>query len=257
MKRRTNEKNKQAQVTIFVIIALMLIVVIALLFLLFRKPVVEIRDVENPQSYIESCVKEYAEEAIDLLSSQGGDLVPEGSAMYNGKNITYLCYNANYYVPCINQRPMLIEHLEEETTNYIRPKVENCFQGLKAKLEEKNHFVEMGNMKLTTELQKKQVIININREFKMSIRGESREFDNFKIRMVSPLYELSDVAMDIVNSESKYCNFDILSYMIMYPEYDIDKYRPGNSDVIYSIRHRNTNQKFLMAVRSCALPPGF
>ena len=119
-------KNK-AQVTIFIILAMLIIVVVAILFLLFRTPGIQVQDVENPQAYIEGCVKDFTEEAIDILSEQGGDINPKGSIEYNNKNLTYLCYNANYYLPCVNQRPLLVEHIQDEITNYIRPKTEKCF----------------------------------------------------------------------------------------------------------------------------------
>ena len=257
--------NKKAQVTIFIILAMIIVVAIAVLFLLIKKPDLQIEDVENPQAYIESCTRELVEEAIGILSEQGGDIEPKGSTMFRGRDITYLCYNANYYIPCVNQRPLLIEHIQDEITNYIEPKVENCFQTLKTKLEDKSHVIEMGEMKITTTLQTKQVLVNINRDFKMTKRDSTREFKNFKMSLSHPLYELLKIVIEITNQEARFCNFDILGYMIFYPEYNLNKFRPGASeeqeidtgDVIYQIRHISTNQRFVFATRSCALPPGF
>lgn len=250
-------KNKRGQVTIFIILALIIIVGIILLFLLIKRPSFEIEDVENPQAYIQSCTRDAVEEAIEILMPQGGDINPEGSVMYQGEEITYLCYNANYYVPCVNQRPMLIEHIQGEIDSYIIPRVENCFNGLKAKLEEKNYDVFMGEMELATQLQTKQVVVNINRDFKMSKRDETREFKNFKASLVHPVYDLAKIGMEIANQEAHYCNFDILGFMIIYPEYDANKFRTGDADIIYTIRDIATNQEFKFAVRSCAMPAGF
>jgi len=250
--------SKRSQVTIFIILAMLIVVVIAILFLLIKKPDLQIEDVENPQAYIESCTRELVEEAIRILSEQGGDINPKGSTMFRGRNITYLCYNANYYQPCIMQRPMLIEHIEQEITNYISPKVDNCFHALKGRLEAKNYEIKMeDSMNLQTKLQTNKVLVNINRNFKMTKRDSTRSFNNFKMSLVHPLYELSKTAMEIANQEARFCNFDILGYMIFYPEYDLDKFRPGEGDVIYQIRHMQTNQRFVFAIRSCALPPGF
>ncbi len=249
-------KNNRAQVTIFIILALIIIVGMILLFLLIRRPSFEVEDVENPQAYIESCTRDAVEEAIEILSEQGGDIEPEGSVMYEGREITYLCYNANYYVPCVNQRPMLVEHIEGEIDNHIIPRVENCFNGLKTELEGKNYDVSMGEMQLTTQLHTRQVVVNINRDFKMSKRDETREFKNFKMSLVHPVYDLAKIAMEIANQEAHYCNFDILGFMIIYPEYDADKFRTGDADIIYTLRETATNQKFKFAIRSCAMPAG-
>ncbi len=248
--------NRRGQITIFIILALIIIVGIVLIFVLIKKPEIQIEDVENPQAYIESCTREAVEEALEILMPQGGDLEPKGGVMYDGKEITYLCYNAEYYKPCINQRPMLIEHIENEITSYIEPRISNCFQTLSSKLEGR-YDVQMGNMQLTTKLQTKQVVVNINRDFKMTRDDKVRSFNNFKVNLIHPIYEISKVAMEIVNQEARFCNFDILSYMILYPDYDLDKFRTGDSDTIYTIKDRITGEEFVFAVKSCTLPPGF
>jgi hypothetical protein len=250
------ERNKKGQIAIFIILALILVVLFLMIFLLRKPPVVEVIDEKNPQSYIDSCTRDAVKQAIVILSENGGDIQPRGSTMYHSINRTYLCYNANFYLPCINQRPLLIEHLEDEITNYATPLVEQCFVKLRTELEKK-YSIEMGGMQLSTKLQSKQVSIKIEREFKMTRGNEIRELKEFKINLIHPLYDIAEVAMEISSQESRFCNFDILSYMIFYPDYNLNKYRPGNGDVIYQIKHIPTNQEFWFAVRSCALPPGF
>jgi len=250
-------KNNLGQITIFIIIALILVVVILMLFLLMRKPDLQVQDSENPQAYIDGCTRQVTEEAVNLLSEQGGDITPEGSTMFRGRNITYLCYNANFYQQCIMQRPDLVNHIENQITNYIQPKIENCFQALNAKLEAKNYDIEMGGMNLKTTLQTGRITIDVNRNFKMTKREETRSFNNFKSTISSPLYELAGVAMEISNKEAEYCSFDILNYMALYPQYNLDKFRPWPGDTVYRIRDIQTNKEFIFAIRSCALPAGY
>jgi hypothetical protein len=251
-------KNKSGQITIFIILALIIVVSIALVTVIFRKPSsVQAVNEENPQAYIESCINDYVDEAVNLLSEQGGDINPQGSVMFKGRNITYLCYTSGFYFPCVNQRPMLAEHIEKEITNYIKPKAENCFNALKAQLEQKNYNVAMGSMKLTTKLQPKQIVVNIDRNFKMSKNEKIKEYKTFKSIINNPIYDLTEIAMEIVNQEARYCNFDILGFMVIYPEYDIQKFRTGDSDIIYTLREIASNQRFIFSIRSCALPAGF
>jgi hypothetical protein len=248
--------SKRSQVAIFIILALIIVVSISLLFLLFKGPEATLEDVENPSAYISSCVKEFTGEAIEIISKNGGDIEPEGSLMYKGENITYLCYTANYYKTCVNQRPMLIEHVEDEIKNYIEPKVTRCFNSLQSELEKKDYVVNTAGMSLDVSLKPKQVVVDIKKSFKM-IKGEkSQEFKEFKVNTISPIYELSEIAMEIANQESYYCNFENLGFMIIYPEYDIRKERVGDSDTIYNIKEIRTNKNFRFAIRSCALPPG-
>jgi hypothetical protein len=250
-------KNKHAQVTIFIVIALIIVVAIALIFVIWRRPTVTISPTASPEAYIERCMKDYTKEAIDLLSEQGGDIEPEGSVMYKDKEITYLCYNTNFYTPCINQRPMLIEHIESEISNYLEPKMRSCFSSLKSELEKRNYVVDMGSMNIITDLQTRKVITTAERKLQITKNQETRKFEKFKESVANPIYDLAEIAMEIANQEAHYCNFDILGFMIIYPEYDITKFTTGDSDIIYTLKEIASGKEFTFAIRSCAMPAGF
>lgn len=254
-------KNKsKGQVTIFIIIALIIVVAIALIFVLWREPEAGVTPPTDPEGYIEKCIKDATKEAIEILSEQGGDIKPEGSVMYKNENIAYLCYNVNFYQPCIMQRPMLIEHIEKEIANYIEPGVKDCFYSLKQELDKRNYDVSMGNLDtkdITTELQTKKVTVTIKRKFEMTKNEETRKFEKFSAQVSSPIYDLAKIAMEIANQEARYCNFDVLGFMIIYPDYDAEKFRTGNSDTIYVLKDIATGKTFSFAIRSCAMPAGF
>ena len=251
--------NRRGQVTIFIILALILIVGIVLIFLLRQSPKTEVVAKDDPQAFIQSCTREAIEEALEIIMINAGDLESKGTVMYNGNNVTYLCYNENYYGRCINQRPLLIEHVQEEITEYIKPRISNCFQVLEETLEPRYDIEMEGNWDLKTKLTSQGVQVEINRDFKMQRGDEVQIFDLFKINIVHPIYRLLEIAMEIVNAESRYCNFDILGFMIIYPQYDITKFRTGDSNTIYSIKESTTEREygFTFAIRSCAIPAGF
>lgn len=248
--------NHRGQIAIFIILALIIIIGVIIIFLLFNPPEVKVLDEKNPQAYIESCVRETVEDAINITSMQGGDITPKGYVRFNSEEITYLCFNYNNYYQCINQRPLLIEHIENEITDYIRPKIMNCFGDLQKGLE-KRYDIETSEMDVETQLHSRNVIVKINKKFEMSRGDEVREFNDFSMHMVHPIYDLAKIAMEIVNQESRFCNFDELGYMILYPKYDITKFLTGDTDIIYKIKERSTNREFTFAVRSCVLPAGF
>ncbi len=248
--------NRKAQVTIFIILALIIVVAIALVFVLMRKPTVEISASTDPEAYVERCIKDYVEETINILSEQGGDIVPEGSVMYQGKDITYLCYNANFYSPCVNQRPLLIEHIEDEITKYLDEKMKDCFSSLRDELEKRNYDVSLGSMSIETKLQSKRVTVTVNRKTEISKGQDVRKFEEFREAISHPIYDLAEIAMEIANQEARYCYFDVLGFMILYPNYDINKF-DLEKGTIYTIKDLTTNKKFTFAIRSCAMPPGF
>jgi len=246
--------NKKSQVTIFIILALILVVGIVLIFVI-REPAPElVLDEKNPQLFIESCTKDAVEEAVNILIKQGGDIEPKGSIMYQSKSVAYLCYNANYYNPCINQRPLLIKHVEDEIIDYIKPRILNCFKTLKASFENR-YEINMGDMNLKVDLKPNQVGIEIDRYFKMA-RGENvREFNNFKINLVHPLYELVEISNEITNQEAKFCFFNTDGFNANYPGFMVRKDMIDNSK-IYLVKERDSNQEFIFAIRGCVMPAG-
>lgn len=251
----SKKNEKRGQVTIFIIIALIIVVAIALIFLLRREPTTGVSPETNPQAYIEKCMRDYTKEAVSNLSEKGGDAEPEISVTYKGKEITYLCYNANSYKPCINQMPMLIEHIQGEITDYIEPKVKECFSSLQQELEKRNYRVSLETMEISTELQPKRVIVEINRKLTITKNEETRTFNEFKAEISHPIYDLAEIAMEIVNQEAEFCNFENLGFMITYPEYDIRK-DSFDGSLIYTITDLETSNSFKFAVRGCVMPAG-
>lgn len=248
--------NKKGQITIFIILALILIVGIIIIFLLRRAPEIEIVSEEDPQAFIESCTRGAVEEALEIIMIHSGSLEPKGTIMYQGENISYLCYNSIYYRGCVNQQPLLIEHIEDEIYTYIKPRISNCFQILKSDLEPRNEVEMEEYWDLTTKLTPNGVNIEINRDFKMQRGNNVRSFSLFKTSIIHPIYRIAEIAMEIVNAEARYCNFDTLGFMIIYPRYDINKFRTRDSTTIYSVKEIESNQEFKFAVRSCAIPAG-
>lgn len=249
--------GKHAQVTAFIIIALMIIAcVILLLFFIKRSPVVKQTDFKSPQAYMESCTREALFEAVNRISSNGGDIIPKGSVLFNSSEITYLCYTSNYYEKCINQRPILIEHMENEIKEYIDPKIEECFNNLFSNLRQEYSVDTTNEKNVIVKIRPKEISVNINREIILKKGEESNKLKEFSTVISHPLYDLGKIAMEIVNQESHYCNFDNLGYMIIYPQYDIKKFKTGDSDIIYNINDRSTGESFRFAIRSCVIPAG-
>lgn len=251
-------KNKSGQITIFIIMALIIVVIIAMLFLVFKAPASEIVDEENPQAFIESCTKQAVEEALDILMPQGGYLEPKNYKIHKNVKLAYLCYTNEYYKTCSNQVPMLIEHIESEITDYVKPRIASCFQILESKLEGRYDITtNPEELEIKTILQTKQVIVNIEKEFKI-VRGDNvRNFKDFKTTIVSPVYDLAKLTLKILAAESRTCNFDYVDYVMLYPENDIRKFVTGDATRIYTLKEKKSNEEFIFAIRNCVMPPGF
>ena len=258
LNKKGNDKfltNKKAQVTIFIIFALIIVVIIAILFMVIRGPPAEAVDEENPQAFIESCTKAAVEEAVEKVLDGGGRINPELYKDYLGEKYNYLCYQKNYYLTCINSHPMLKSIMESEIKADSEPKIKNCFILLKQELEKSNDVVFEEGIDYNIELSPKQVLAKIDKDIEITKGERSTKVDSFKVSIVSPLYDLGMIAREVVNQEAQYCNFEYNGFMLLYPQYDIKRIDYDESKV-YKITDRNSDKLFKFAIRSCAFPPG-
>ncbi len=259
-------KAKKAQLALFIILAIVLVVAIALIFFLRFDQVTDLirPDTPSPQAEMELVMETKTREAIDLMLPQGGYINVTGSdtppyVLYDNGKISYLCYNMNYYYPCINQQPMFIRHLEQEIHDYILPSVEESFDGLIQSYKDGNFDVDTGPLNLNVELRPKQVRIDIEKRITATRGDETREYENFRKVISSPLYDLSVVAKEIASQEAQYCNFEYLGFSLLYPWVSIEKDQIGGGETaskIYKIRDKNTDKTLNIAIRSCAMPAG-
>lgn len=253
--------KSKAQVTIWIIISILIVAAIILFFILSQK--VKIIDIIKPtmpsvQGDIEKCAIDAAKEAINIMLLQGGYINPENYKLYEDNKVAYLCYNNQYYYPCINQEPMYIEFLEKEINKYIKPKIEDCFYALKQDYTDRGYAVNDAAMSLNVKLNPKQVDILINKKIEIS-KEETKSYNSFKMRFSNPLYDLAVVAQEIASQEAKYCYFEYLGYSLLYPKVEISKDNVGSEDTaskIYSIQDKISGKKLLIAIRSCAMPGG-
>lgn len=260
--------KRRGQVTIFIIIAIMIVVLVAI-FLMFRENIpipgagggtAE----KNPGSYLETCLEDSVKEAIEIISLQGGNLEPElyRSFKFNGENerkITYLCYNQNYYYPCVNQEPLLMQHLQDEIKSYpnLEQDVRDCFDSLASSLDKQGYTVEVtGYRGFDLVLMPGKLKIDINAELVLTKSGKRETQNNFEAFVPTQLYGLVNVAQEIVTREAKDCGFEYVGYMVFYPEYKITKTQTIDSSVIYRILYKDTKEEFDLAIRGCVIPPG-
>ena len=118
--------NKRAQVTLWIILALVLIGVVLLFFFVINKPNGPVTVEESePKSYIERCARDAVIEAVDIMLPQGGFIEPENYKVFNDIKIEYLCKNIGEFKTCINQHPVYLEDLKNEINIYT-PDVGLC-----------------------------------------------------------------------------------------------------------------------------------
>jgi len=253
-----NKVDKRGQAMIWVIVALALSAIIILFFVLREKVKLEIPEKieEDPKGFIDECTRRNVNEAVDLILPQGGFVRPEHAKTYNGINVSYLCYNKGNYLPCVNEHPLFLSEMKDEIKNYIRPKIDKCFYDYKAEMEKRQNEVSLREMKLDVELGPERIYVDIDRKISINKEDGSLSVNIFDAEIISPVYDLGRVAMEIASQEAEYCYFEYNGYMILYPKYKIKLTQMSDSTRIYSITDKKSGKEINIAVRGCAIPPG-
>jgi len=255
---------KQGQINVFVVIGILLVagVILVFLFKTGKIPSPNGSFEENPQKYIESCISPKIKEAVNLLNNQGGQINPELFKRFkfsedsDYQNISYLCYTSKNYLPCVNREPVFIAHLENEIYNYISDEVKNCFESWKKSAEKQGYSVDAKELEYSVSLNPEQIILDINKEISLNKKEESSRFNKFQIVIKDKIYDLAIISQEIASQEAEYCNFENQGFMLLYPEFNIDKFRTSDLNTIYTIQDRKSQEKMRIAIRGCVIPAG-
>ena len=249
-------KSKRAQVTIFIIIAIVIVAMGVLIYSFY--PQIRARlggGVKNPQGFIQECVEDELEETVETVSLQGGSVAPEHSITYDDLPVEYLCYTNEYYVTCSVQQPMLREHIELEIKEEIETTVEDCFDSLKDSYEGKGYDVLLDEGRVDVELLPKRIVATFNTEVTMTKGGSSETHDSFSVVLNNNLYEFVGISRSIIEWESNLGDSNPDTYMALYPDLKVEQDYMSDGTKIYILTDKNTGNQFKFASRSRVFPP--
>lgn len=253
--RCTPLANARGQVAIFVMVGIVIVVSILLFFFLQKKIDISTFEVENPQSFIRSCVTDSIEDSETILLANGGDIVPQHTIPYYDEKYNYLCYQADYYLQCYNTHPQLEKNVEAQLLQNTQEHVENCFNLLEEEYNSRGFSISSGDLDYSVDILPGSIDVLLFKNIVISRGDSSEEYRNFDFEVLSPIYDLIEISRLIVNDESQFCNFEYTGYMLLYPQYSISRIDFERSK-LYNVEHRDSLKSFKFAVRSCAFPPG-
>jgi hypothetical protein len=247
--------NKKAQVTIFIIVAVIIVAgIIGSVFFVGQMKVETPMNL-GPKEFMDKCVQDVVEESVFKMLKNGGEILPTQAILYQGEEWNYLCYQADYYQGCYNIHPMLELQIEQQITKDTSENIQGCFNTMREDFENRGFDVSGGKTEYSIDLLPGYVKINLIKKTDVSRESSSQSFENFDTKILSPIYDLIQIARDVVNSESQFCHFEYNGYMLLYPKYDIRRIDYSDSKV-YRLIDRKSSAELRFAVRSCAFAPG-
>ena len=249
---------KKGQVTIFIVVAIVIVAAGLLIYFFYPKLQTSLGyDSSNPSDYLQQCLEEEIEEAIEVISPKGGAIDPDLHYLYKGEKIRYLCYTGEYYATCVMQEAFLQGTIENEISEYIKKKSQECLSDLEDSFERKGYSVDLDKGSFNIELLPKRVVASVNGSVSITKAGETQTYSTMNVIVNNNLYEFVAIVNSILNWEARYGDAETTLYMTYYRDLKVEKLKQTEGTTIYILTDRNTEDKFQFASRSVAWPAGY
>ena len=212
LNKRQSQRNKKAQVTIFIIIAIIIVAAVGGYFLLKGKikPAVVSANLEPAYNAFLSCVKDNTQVGVNILEGQGGyiylpDFEPGSGYMPFSSQLNFLGNPIPYwyYVSGNNFEKEQVpskRNMEKELASFIDEKIHNCF--LDSYLE-KGFGISMGEPHSDVDIKNSEIEVNLNMNLALEKANETVVVKNHKVIVKSKLGSLYDSARKIYDYEQK------------------------------------------------------
>ena len=185
--------NKKAQITIFIIIAILIIAVVVLFFTLRGnlnlpgKPVSP--ETAEIQNFVQECLDKTSESAIFDIAERGGYEDPS-------KISSTIVFNTPYYLK--NDRNIMPskEKIQEEISKYILKQMDFCINNFASFPE---YEITEGKMIVETEIEPERVLVDIDYPLTI-IKGDSKsKLEDFSSEVSVRLGIVYDAIAEFVN----------------------------------------------------------
>jgi len=256
--RKEKKMKKRGQTSIFVIVAILLVVVVAFLFMFVPDVRTFISGEVTPNSFLAECLEQHIDSTIEILSKQGGYSDPEGSVLYDGSEVKYLCYSSQYHEICNVQQPIIKTHFEQEMEGKLDARAQGCISSLKDDFISRGFSVTGGDEVNTgVFIVPGNIVVSVNAPMSASKGDATQSFSEFNFVVGSEMYDLLMISTSILSYESTYGDAETNLYTQYYPNLIIHKVKLGDGSTVYTVGDVTTDEEFTFASRSLAWPGGF
>lgn len=251
-------KNKKAQLTIFIIMALIVVVVIAIIFAIYNLGILKLGLLENPEDYISDCAHDALEEIEERVLETNGypNTNLTNMMIYRGEKVPYLCKVSEFNAPCIIQEPVFDAKIKKEMIEYITPRINECFEELIKDYERAGYEISTNDTEININFESEEIVAIISKDLVLRKEDEIRAYNKFQGKLNSPLYRIIDTIKYIVNFESALCQFSYINWMRANPDIKLTLFRASDQTKIYTIEDRTSEKSMKIAIKTCLIPAG-
>lgn len=192
-------KNRLAQISVFVIIALVVVGAIALIITLKNKPLKDSEPTDSQAipvyNFVKGCLDKTSKDAVNYIGATGGYF--STNRLTTDNNIAY------YYDNGKNNFPEK-EKIETELSKYVESMLFLCTKDY-YDFSNTSSKINAGTPNVTTRIIKNKVIFSIIYPVTISTNGKSYSYENFgDVTVPSRLFDISAFSKNIIDDMVTY-----------------------------------------------------
>ncbi|MEK6859836.1 MAG: hypothetical protein AABX54_03405 [Nanoarchaeota archaeon] len=238
--------KSKAQVTVFIIIAILVVGGIAAYFILSKGKgnTQTSLDVKSIKAYIDQCIKDSADESVYFIALQGGYYdKPVLSKYYLYNNIPYYWISRDK----ISNVPT-IAVVEEEIGKYIDDNVVYCVNDFNI-FKESGYEFEIGEIKSTVKLSDKDLQVDINYLVAITKEEKTTRYDKFDYSVNTKFKSAYDSADLIIQEQKKNPEYIPLTYIAdlsIKKDFKFETVNLDDNTVLYTLIYNKDSDKPLI-----------
>jgi len=201
---------KKAQVTIFVIIAILIITSVSMLFYLKTQPFAVPAQFKPVEDYFIGCIENKMNDGAALLGSQGGYInlpkfeagssyMPFSSQIdFLGTAVPYWFYISGNNI--MRQQVPSLQGMEKQLSDFLEEEIKNCDFG---EFEDRGYKISMGEARISTTINDESIESTISAQFILSKEKSSAVVGTHKANIKSKIGKFYKIAKKINDKEQK------------------------------------------------------
>jgi len=187
---------KRGQISVFIILAIVILGAI-ILFFLAQQNIINLlpgvdAQVKPVYSFVESCIQQTSEDAIQHISENGGYYIPPNNSLFNGIPIYFNKGETNL---------LTTQQLEQQLSDYMDEMLFFCTQNF---IEFQDFEIQQNQIKTTTEIKENKITFNINYPLSISKEQKTYTFEDFKIEIPANLFKVHQTANQIIEQQKEF-----------------------------------------------------
>lgn len=251
------EREKKAQVTLFIIVGITILVTIISFFIFVNPQINFFRIKENPQEKIISCIENSIKKEEERFFEEKEILTifPINYTSY-GEKAPFVCYSTEFYFPCIPQSPLFSETIRKKMENKVSRELSKCILSLKESYEKKGYSFDYESFNFSLLFKEKEIGYEGKIPITISKEKESIRISEINGGVQSILPKMLKTIETITNYESTFCEFNLITWQAINRDIKIERFRGGDQTKVYTLTSQDGKKKIKFAIRTCVMPAG-